>query len=201
MHKYLSSMCFNLIPLIFESFINKASIFFWSSIMSLKFKFLILLKVLIQPSIKFVGIVYFPSDAIKCTNPNANQNTAAKVLFKYNMVNGKGYIIKLGASGNLYYYGLAESSNYVFFRKVTPIDTTIWEKIYQFKPNVYAFDLDSAETYMYSVASVGTSLNIVQVATADGSISKQVQTTSFQDSAYTSVSVSSDSSTVYISGF
>ena len=147
-----------------------------------------------------LAIVYIPSDAITCINSNANQNTAAKVLFKYNMVDGKGYIIKLGVSGNLYYYGLVVSSNYVFFRKVTPIDTTIWQKIYQFKPNVYAFDLDSAETYMYSVASVGTSLNIVQVATADGSITKQVQTTSFRDSADTSVSISSDSSTIYISG-
>ena len=147
-----------------------------------------------------LDIVYIPSDAITCTNPNSNQNTSAKVLFKYNGADGKGYIIKLGASGNLYYYGLVLSSNYVFFRKVTPIDTTIWQKIYQFKPNVYAFDLDTTETYMYSVALVGTSLNIVQVATVDGSISKQVQTTSFKDSIYTSVSISSDSSTVYISG-
>ena len=122
------------------------------------------------------------------------------MLFKYNAVDGKGYIIKLGASGSLYYFGFVLSQNYVFFRKVTPIDTTIWQKIYQFEPNVYAFDLDSAETYMYSVALVGTSLNIVQVAATDGSITKQVQTTSFKDSAYTSVSISSDSSTVYISG-
>ena len=147
-----------------------------------------------------MAIVYIPSDAITCTNPNANQNTAAKVLFTYNSDDGRAYIIKLGASGNLYYYGLSVKQNYVFFKKVTPIDTNIWEKIYQFKPNFYAFDLDSAETYMYSVASVGTSLNIVQVATTDGTITKQIQTTSFQDSAYTSVSISSDSSTIYISG-
>ena len=147
-----------------------------------------------------MDIVYIPSDAITCTNPNASQNRAAKVLFTYNAVDSRGYIIKLGASGNLYYYGLVVLQNYVLFRKVTPIDTTIWEKIYQFEPNVYAFDLDSAETYMYSVASVGTSLNIVQVATADGSITRQVQTISFRDSAYTSVSISSDSSTIYITG-
>ena len=95
--------------------------------------------------ILFVGLT--PGIWITCTNPNASQNTAANVLFKYNLSDAKGYFIKLGASGKLYYYGFLSGIVNTYYRKVTPIDATIWERIYTFKTSTYGFDLDSAETY------------------------------------------------------
>ena len=118
------------------------------------------------------------------------------MLFKYNLSDAKGYFIKLGASGNLYYYGFLSGIVNTYYRKVTPIDATIWERIYTFKTSTYGFDLDSAETYMYTMVMDTTALIIVQMSTNDGSITSQVKTTSLKYSSYSSLSISSDSSTM-----
>mmetsp|Transcript_31504 Transcript_31504/g.27889 ORF Transcript_31504/g.27889 Transcript_31504/m.27889 type:complete len:121 (-) Transcript_31504:1327-1689(-) len=102
-------------------------------------------------------------------------------------------------SGNIYYFGRVYNAQKSIFMQFDSTDNPQWFKIYDLTACLYAFDLTSDESFLYSASFSGTNLTIFQQNALDGGVSNGKITSDFYTDDATKLIVSADNSVVYIS--
>ena len=106
-------------------------------------------------------------------------------------------------SGDIYLYGwLTEGlGDYGYFRRIHNNYTDVWSQIYYSIPNYFAFDVDSTETYTYSLIKSASDFHFYKLDASNGQIIQVVQDSSgifhtFSDNL--KISLSQQSEVLYL---
>ena len=83
-------------------------------------------------------------------------------------------------SGDIYLYGKMDDgiSDYAYFRRIHNNYTEVWVQGYDVVPNIYAFDIDSAETYTYSLVYDSSEIKFFKLDASNGQINQVISESS-----------------------
>lgn len=91
------------------------------------------------------------------------------------------YDVRVGtSSGDQYYYGLAQSPDNILLMRTDSSNTNLWSNTYSGKGTAYAFEIDSAETYIYLVSEDSSNYPLSKVSASDGIFDSTVNILSFK---------------------